>query len=214
MSWITNPRNLFAVMAAVLAFVAVVYPYVYTNLLTQTGWTLVQQTSNVNGNTQLPPPYTLFAPSQYFPSGTSIQVNVTYVASCTGNGGCTVAPEVCIFTVNGFNNMDWSKQIEGQAIDCEGSQSYTYNSATSQYTILFNTILPESTNYDFVSRLVTPCQPYQCPQYGTPTLTLKQASSINPLQQYPYLNPQTVQVVCGIAAGIFTVLAIYVHRRD
>jgi len=214
MSWTKNPRNLFALLAAILAFVAVVYPYIYTNVLTQTGWTLVQQTSSVGSSVQLSYPYTLFAPSQYFSSGTSIQVNVTYVASCASNSGCSVAPEVCTFTVNGFSNIDWGKPIEGQAIDCEGSQSYTYSSATNQYTILFTTIVPESTNYDFVSRLNTPCQSYQCPQYSTPTLTLKQASSVNPLQQYSYLNPQTVQVGCGIPAGIFTILAIYIHRRD
>jgi hypothetical protein len=218
MSWVTSRRNLYAIIAVLLGIVVAVYPYAYSNLLTQIGWSTVIHTSIGNYSTPLPPPYTLFNATQYFPSGTSIKVNVTYVGSCTNTSGCAISPEVCIYTVTSFKQIDWSKpieqQLEQQATDCEGVKSYGYNSTTNQYAIIFTTILPQSTHYEFVSRLVTPCQPYQCPQYGTPTLTISQSSPLNSLQSYPDLNPQIIQVLCGIGVAFFTVAAIYENRRE
>jgi hypothetical protein len=146
----------------------------------------------------------VFEETPYFPSGTTIRVNVTYISS----GPVNASPEACIFTATSFKNLDVSKPIDPQAIDCEGPQSYTYNATTNQYTILFVKTLPESNNYVFLSKLISLYTPGF--QIYPPTITISEPSNVSPLQSF---DPQLVQVVAGVLAAVFGLAAAVEHGR-
>jgi hypothetical protein len=208
-----SKREVFLVIT-ILSIVGAAYPYVYSHWPTKTEWQPILQTSSINSSTELPYPWTLFNATPSFESGAEIEINVTYGSySCFYAGGCAVSPEICLYTVTSFEQINYLKALDQQAIGCGGSQSYTYNNITSQYVITFQTTLPASSEYDFISRLVTSCgtYEYECPQYGPPSLLISQPSSVNPLQQFG--DPQLISLVATISAVLFGALTVNEHKE-
>jgi hypothetical protein len=210
-----SKREIYLIIT-VLSILGAVYPYAYSHWPTKTEWSPILQTPNVNSSTQVYPPWTLFNATPSLASGATIEINVTYGGySCFNPGGYSVSPEICIFTVASFKQIDYSKPLDQQAVSCGGSQSYTYNNVTNQYIISFQPTLPEYSEYEFISRLVSSCQSfqYQCPQssYSSPILTISQPSSVNPLQAYG--DPQLISLLASVFALIFGYLTITEQKK-
>lgn len=206
-----SKRELYLIITAT-SIIGAVYPYVYSHFPTNLEWSTALQTSAINSTTQLSYPWTLFNATPSFSLGGIIGINVTYSGySCYNPMGCQVSPEICIFTVIGFNQMVFSRPPDQQAAACGGLA--TYNNATASYAILFQPHITETSEYMIISRLASSCSTfeYQCPGFTTATLTITQPTSVNPLQWFG--DPQLISLLATVSAVVFGALSVNEHKR-